>query len=374
MKAPHALVLSLSLVLAACGPAPEATPPATKTAMTVTTAQVETRPLEQALEAQGPIAPWQEAIISARVSGLTLVDLQAQVGDKVQKGQPLARFDERTVNAELAQARANLAQATANAVQAAASRDRTIRMQGRGAVSEQDLQLAQTQAEMAEAQREMARAQLTAQEIRLKDCEVRAVDDGVISARNATLGQVAQAGTELFRLIRQERLEWQAELNARQLAQVQTGQTVSVTLPDGSQTTGTIRQLAPALNNNSRLGIAYVDLAPGSNARAGMYASGLINLSQQESPVVPAEAVVLRDGRSSVFVLDADNKVSQVSVETGRRNGNLIEIREGLSAGDRVAVRGAGFLADGDRVKLADPDPVASRVSAPALSQQGAAQ
>lgn len=352
MKAFQYSCLMVLALLSGCDSGAEAdVPAAAKTAMTVTTTQVRQHTLAQAAEAQGPVAAWQEAIISARVSDLALVEVNAQVGERVSKGQVLARFDTRIVKADLAQAQANLEHATANATQANANRTRNERMRTRGGVSEQELQTAQTQAEMAEAQRQMAQAQVTAQQIRLQDCEVRAVDDGVISARTATLGQVAMPGTELFRLIRQERLEWQAELNAQQLSQVQPGQSVTLHLPGGGQVSGVVRQLAPSLNNNSRLGVANVDLQPGSAARAGMYASGTIGLTQKESLVVPAEAVVLRDGRSSVFLLGEGDKVVQTPVETGRREGNLIEIVHGLSAGDQVAVRGAGFLADGDLVK-----------------------
>lgn len=354
MKAFHLSCLMVLALLSGCDGGAEASgPAAAKTAMTVTTAQVRHYTLAQAAEAQGPIAAWQEAIISARVRDLALVELNAQVGERVRKGQVLARFDTRIVEADLAQAKANLEHAIANANQANANRARNERMRTRGGVSEQELQTAQTQADMAEAQRQMAQAQVTAQQIRLQDCEVRAVDDGVISARTATLGQVALPGAELFRLIRQERLEWQAELNALQLSQVQPGQLVTLFLPGGGEVKGVVRQLAPALNNSSRLGVAYVDLQPGSAARAGMYASGMIGLAQKESLVVPAEAVVLRDGRSSVFLLGEGDKVIQTPVETGRREGNLIEITRGLAAGDLVAVRGAGFLADGDLVKRA---------------------
>lgn len=304
--------------------------------------------------------------------------LHADVGDQVKQGQLLARFDTRIVNAELAQARANLAQASANAKQATANHERILRMQGKGAISEQDLQLAQTQVEMANAQREMAQAQLTALEIRLKDCEVRAVDDGVIASRQATLGQVSIAGTELFRLIRQQRLEWQAQLNAQQLAQVAIGQAVTVTLPGGKPIIGTIRQLAPALDPQSRLGLAYVALNTSntssntsSDARAGMYASGMIQLAEQTSLVVPTEAVVLRDGRSYVFRVTADDKVTQVAVDTGRREGKLIEVSAGLTDNDRIAVRGAGFLVDGDRVRLAEAPPIAG-ITGASLSQQEA--
>ncbi len=379
MKAFHLLAFTAIAALTGCSPKPDTAAPSAKAAMTITTAQVQPHTLTRAIEAQGQITAWQEAIISAKVNGVTLMTLHADVGDQVKQGQLLARFDTRIVNAELAQARANLAQASANAKQATANHERILRMQGKGAISEQDLQLAQTQVEMADAQREMAQAQLTALEIRLKDCEVRAVDDGVIASRHATLGQVSTAGTELFRLIRQQRLEWHAQLNAQQLAQVAIGQAVTVTLPGGKSITGTIRQLAPALDPQSRLGLAYVALNTSSNtssntrsdARAGMYASGMIQLAEQTSLVVPTEAVVLRDGRSYVFRVTADDKVTQVPVDTGRREGKLIEVSAGLTDNDRIAVRGAGFLVDGDRVRLAETPPIAG-ITGASLSQQEA--
>ena len=351
----------------ACGPEPDAATLAAKPAMTVTAATVRVQNLAQVVEAQGQIAPWQEAVLSARVAGLPLIELKAQVGDRVRRGEVLARFDDRTVRADLAQAKANLAQATANAVQAAATRDRNLKLTATHAVSEQAMQLAQTQAEVAEAQRLMAQAQVSTQEIRLQDTAILAVDDGVISARTAALGQVAQAESEMFRLICQERLEWRAELTAQQLSRVKSGQAVDVTLPDGQHVKGTVRQLAPTLDNATRLALAYVDLEGKGAAKAGMYASGQIQIAQGASLVVPAEAVVLRDGRSAVFLLDKEERVRQVPVDAGQRAGQVIEIIQGVKAGDVVAVRGAGFLADGDRVKRVD-----SRT--PAISNQGAAE
>lgn len=364
MKAAYLPSLILLTALAGCGLDKEAgTPAAPKTAMTVTTALAHQQTLARALMAEGPVEPWQEAIISARVGGLTLTDLKAEVGDQVRKGQVLARFDTRVVRAELAQAKASLAEATANAVQAAANRDRTVRMKGRGATSEQEQQTAQTVADMAEAQRQMAAARVTAQEIRLDDCEVRAVDDGVISARTATLGQVAQPGSELFRLIRQERLEWRAEITAHELDQIAPGQIATIELTSGVSVNGVVRQMAPSMNN-SRLAVVYVDLPADTAVKAGMYVSGYIQLGQGESLLVPAEAVVLRDGRISVFLVDNEDKVVQVPVNTGRRVGKQVEIIQGLQVGDQVAVSGAGFLNDGDRVLRAAHQELSVQASA----------
>lgn len=341
----------VAIALTGCDAQPENASVATKPAMTITTADVHSEVWPQTLEVHGQIAPWHEAQISARVAGLPLVHVRVDVGDRVKSGDLLARFDDRTVRAELAQAQASLAQAAANARQALANRDRALKLRPDGAVSEERMQQLETELDAAEAQRALATAQVTAQEVRLQDCEVRAVDDGVISARTASLGQVAQVGGELFRLIRRERLEWRAELTAEQVSQVSIGQAASLSLPDGSTAQGQVRQISPALNDNLRLGIAYVDIKPGSGARAAMYASGSIVVAQSPAIAVPSEAVVLRDGRSSVFLVSQEDTVTQIAVEVGRRTRNLVEIRGTLKEGDRVAVRGAGFLNEGDRIK-----------------------
>jgi HlyD family secretion protein len=349
------LIASVSLVaLSGCDAEPQDSAE-TKPALTITTAEIRSEVWPHALEVHGQIAPWHEAVISARVAGLPLVEVRVDVGDRVKRGDLLARFDDRTVRADLAQAQASVAQAAANARQALANRDRAAKLRPDGLVSEQDLQLQGTQLEAAEAQRALAAAQVTAQEVRLQDCEVRAVDDGVISVRSAALGQVAQPGGELFRLIRRERLDWRAELTAAQMSQVKPGQSAHLTLADGSKATGEVRQISPVLDNSSRLGIAYVDIQAGSGALSAMYASGRIIVSENAALALPAEAVVLRDGRSSVFVVNAEDRVSQVPVELGRRSGDFVEIRSALKVGDRVAVRGAGFLNDGDRVKRVEP-------------------
>jgi RND family efflux transporter MFP subunit len=202
----------------------------------------------------------------------------------------------------------------------------------------------------------VAKAQLDSKQLQLRYTNVVAPDDGTISARTATLGAVTPVGQELFRLIRQNRLEWRGELTAAQMVHIATGQRIAITLPDGSDAVATVREVAPSLDSQSRLGTVYADIAPGSHARAGMYADGQVALGQTEALVIPAQSIVLRDGRNYVLKL-ADNsdtpKVVRQEVTTGRRQGNDIEIVQGLAASDRVVAEGAGFLNDNDVVRLA---------------------
>jgi len=265
------------------------------------------------------------------------------------------------ISADLAQLKANLAQAQATATQAETNKQRVLKLKNAGSLSQQEILRYETEAETSRAQVEAAKAQLAAKRLELSYTEVLAPDHGIISARQATLGSVTASGQELFRLIRQNRLEWRGELTAAQMAQTRPGLHISLSLPDGSRAEARLRQLAPALNPQSRLGIVYADLLPGSKARAGMYAAGLLLLTESPALTVPAASVVIRDGRSYVLKLKSADAVAPVAlhpVETGRRQDAEVEIVKGLDDTDRIVVEGAGFLNDGDRVQIA-PAPAA---------------
>jgi len=338
-------------------PHAEAAPaPSAATALTVTGVAAERKSWPAVLEASGAIAAWQEASVAARLTGTALVDVRADVGDRVRRGQVLARFDTAMLQAEEAQLLAALAQARAAATQADVNRQRALRLKGTGGISEQDLLQYLTQADTTHAQAEAAQAQLAAKRLQLRYAEVLAPDDGAIVARSATLGAVANSGQELFRLVRQNRLEWRGELGPAQLAKVAIGQTVQLKLPDGNTARARVRQIAPALDAQTRMGTVFAELEPNGPARPGMYAGGAIELARSDALVVPAAGVVIRDGRSYVVLLKGDGDAAQAAlqpVSVGRRQGSEVEIVQGLSAGQRVAVQGAGFVNDGDRVRLA---------------------
>jgi RND family efflux transporter MFP subunit len=240
--------------------------------------------------------------------------------------------------------------------QAEANQQRALQLKGSGSISEQDLLQYVTQAQV-------AKAQLQAVQLQLRYTDVLAPDDGIVSSRNATLGAVSATGQELFRIIRQERLEWRGELTAVQLAKITAGQRIGLALPDGSTATAKVRQTAPALDAQSRLGTVFADIDAGSRARAGMYAQGNVELAESVAIVVPAASVVVRDGRSYVIVLTGTNQATERRAEVGRRRGDAVEILGGLRPGERVVVQGAGFLYEGDTVRVvpATPAPAASK-------------
>ena len=361
--APAAAALCIAVValaLQACGARAADDKKTMKPALTVSTTQPRQTTLSETLAANGNIAAWQEASIGAETGGLRLTEVRANVGDRVQKGQVLATFAAETVGAEAAQARASLGEAEASAANAAADAERARSLQATGALSASQINQYLTAEKTTRARVDAARALLRVQQVRLGQTQVRAPDSGIISARLATVGAVVGSGAELFRLIRQGRLEWRAEVTSVELGRLTTGTTALVTAASGAKLVGRVRTIGPTVDPQTRAALVYVDLmalpgAASGSARAGMFARGEFDLGATPAVTVPQPAVVVRDGFSYVYRVNADNRVTQLKVQAGRFQQGRVEILSGLPADARIVADGAGFLNDGDLVRVATP-------------------
>jgi RND family efflux transporter MFP subunit len=331
---------------------------APKPALTVTAAQPEQTRLPIKLSANGNIVAWQEAIIGSEANGLRLTQVLVNVGDTVRAGQVLARFSGDSVLADVAQARASLVEAQATAADAAANAARARTLQDSGALSTQQINQYNTSEQTAKARVAAAQAVLDAQQVRGNNTQVLAPDNGVISARSATVGSVVGSGTELFRLIRGGRLEWRAEVTSTELGRIGTGTSATVLAASGAELQGRVRMIAPTVDPQTRSALVYVDLpsslGKASPAKAGMFARGEFDLGSSPALTVPQPAVVVRDGFNYLFRLGEDNRVTQIKVQTGRLAGDRVEIISGLPADARIVVNGAGFLNDGDLVRVSE--------------------
>ncbi len=327
-----------------------------KPALTVTTVKPSQTSLPIKLAANGNIVAWQEAIVGSESAGLRLAEVRVNVGDVVKAGQVLATFSAEAIQADVAQAQANLKEAEARAIEAIGNADRARALQTSGAMSKQEVSQYLTAEQTAKARVDAARATVDAQKLRLKYTRVTAPDDGVISSRTATVGAVVGNGTELFRMIRQGRLEWRAEVTTSELPQIRRGTIAQVRAANGTQLQGVVRMIAPTVDVQSRAALVYVDLpmSPSINApvKAGMFARGEFELGASGSLTVPQQAVVIRDGFSYVFRVNADGRVSQMKVQTGRRLADRVEVTAGIAPDAVLVASGAGFLNDGDLVKV----------------------
>ena len=202
------------------------------------------------------------------------------------------------------------------------------------------------------------------QQVRKGNTQVLAPDDGVISARTATVGGVVSAGAELFKMIRQGRLEWRAEVTSAELGRIAVGTPVSVVSASGAQVPGKVRAVAPTVDPQTRNALVYVDIPnvlQNTGIKAGMFARGDFLLGQSSATTVPQASIVPRDGFNYLLLLQPDNRVSQLKIETGRRVGDRVEITTKLPSDAKVVVQGAGFLNDGDLVRVVDATPVAAK-------------
>lgn len=361
------LVVAAIAISSRSGPADDKAKSAPRPALTVTTVQPGQLSLPIKLAANGSITAWQEAIIGSEVNGLRLTEVRANVGDKVRAGQVLAVFALESVQAEVAQSRASLAEAEASAADAAGNAEKARTLQASGALSEQQINQYMTAEKTARARLEAARAVLMVQQVKLKQTQLLAPDNGVISARTATVGSVVGAGTELFRMIRGGRLEWRAEVTSSELGRLPVGTAATVVAANGVELKGKVRMIAPTVDPQTRAALVYVDLpsntgrlsVPGGTAAvtqitapvtAGMFAKGEFDLGTSSALTIPQQSVVIRDGFSYVFVLGPDNHVSQVKVQTGRRLGDRVEVSSGIKPDAELVSSGAGFLNDGDLV------------------------
>ncbi len=353
-------ILATGLLLAGCGSADApaeaadgASPAAAPAALTVTTAPVVSEQLVRTVPATGSIHPWQEVIISAEVGGYRVAEVLVDVGTKVRSGQVLVRLSDDLLQADVTSRKAALNSAEASLENAAAALRRGESVAQSGALSQANLDQLRAEHIAAQARVATARAELETGELRLRYSTVRAPDDGTITARTVSVGQIAQAGAEMLRMLRQNRIEWRAEVPESQLSRIKAGQKATVTTADGRTLQGTVRMVAPTVQTNTRTGLVYVDIT-GGDALPGMFARGQIAAGEGAGLLVPVSSVVVVDGYSYVYVLGEGNVVERRRIEQAGVRGDMIEVSAGVVAGDIVAVKGAGFLKDGDTVAVAN--------------------
>ncbi len=353
---PFSFVLMLS-VLALQGAPVSAQPPSAATvsndaSLTINVSKVELKDFTRYLNTNGAINAWQDVIIAAEVGGYRVEEVLVDVGDYVSKGDELVRLSTSLLETDVSSREAALKQREAEAVNARLALERGLSVAERDLLSPSDIDRLKSESIAADGRVDAAMADLEAARVRLQFAHVKAPDDGVISARTVSVGQIAQAGTELLRLVRQNRVEWRGEIPESDLPGLRPGQQVTVTSVDGREHSGSIRIVSPTVNPSTHNGMVYVDVPADEALRPGMFARGRIELSRGKALVVPLGSIVTNDGYHYVFTVNPDHTVRRQIIETGVIQGDNIEVLRGLEAGVSVVTSGAGFLKDGDLVNV----------------------
>ncbi|MEG4572226.1 efflux RND transporter periplasmic adaptor subunit [Microcoleus sp. N3A4] len=197
----------------------------------------------------------------------------------------------------------------------------------------------------------------------LEQTIVRAPDSGTVAERIGRVGDVSAGNQKLFSIIRGNKLELQLKVPETQVAQVRPGTAVQITSDSDKRIklSGTVRDISPLVDPQNRQATVKIDLPASEFLRSGMFLRASISTATAQGLKVPANAIVPQsDGSSIVYKLVGEDKVQAQPVEVGEISGGAVgeltsakvEVKKGLKAGDRVVIAGAGYLKDGDLVKV----------------------
>ncbi len=343
----------LVLGLGACGKKPDVG--AKQQARTISMVNVEPRDINGGLTASGSLLPREDTAVFPQISGYRVAKVLVDEGAWVKVGQPLVQLDDTLLRSQVAQQSALAAQARALASQAESQAAR-----GKAAAAA-DL-LSQEQLDTRRYAAESTRAQAMAQEAAAQDVRtraammvVRAPSAGLVIARNVHLGDMAAAGgtTPFYRIAKDGQIELVADISEDALGKIHTGDTVLVTLGNGSQVHGTVRIVSPGIDPTTRLSRVRISLPVRTDIRAGGFARATFVAATKSALSVPETAVRYDADGAAVLVLGPDNKLSRAPVTTGERGGGYVELLTGPPAGSVVVAKAAAMLVPGDVVRAA---------------------
>jgi HlyD family secretion protein len=223
---------------------------------------------------------------------------------------------------------------------------------------------------------DMARSELAEKTATVKHIQaqlaqtvIKAPTHGLIVKRLAHIGDITVANEDLFQMVRENRFEVRAQIPEQDLAILKPGQKVEFSSAHGAKITGTIREISPLVDSDTRLATARIDIPYEKGYLPGMFVSGITDLGEVTAVAVPSTAVLDKDGRKVVYVLQG-NKVFSRVVKVGESTNNYLEILSGAEQGDQVVTRGGGFLKDGDIVRVSQEATVTAPEAKTNLSDQ----
>jgi HlyD family secretion protein len=318
--------------------------------LTVAVDTVRESQIDSAVVGTGTVAAWREMPISSEAGGLAIVEIHADEGDRIEKGQVLARLNQTLLLAQIDQNRAAVAEAEAALVNAQSDQKRAHTVTS-GIISQQTIEQRETLVKTTTAKLASARAMLEETEARLAQTEIVAPTNAIVATRSATLGQVVQSGTELFRLIQDGRIEVNALVPEADTFKIEPQQSARIVDPTGRVSHASVRLVAPVVDPKTRLGTVRIALSGDTELKPGMFVRVEIEAGGTAALTVPLKALVWRDGRAAVFTVSDDGTAVLKTITAGRKTSSAVEVVQGLAAGERIVVEGAGLLNDGEKVR-----------------------
>jgi HlyD family secretion protein len=353
------LALLSTLALAGCGGKDKADAAKAGPALrAVKTDYVRTQVLGGGVAAPGILVSREEAAVNAEVNGYRVAKVLADVGDQVKAGQPLVELDDTLLRAQIDQAQAIFNQADVQSKQAVAQAQRVEGLDKSGALSLEQIEQRRYAADTAKAQAAAQAASLKDLQTRAGKLVVRAPVSGVVMERNVRPGDESAAGGQpMFRIIRDDLVELEAQVPETSLAAVRVGTAAAVALPDGRTINGKVRMVAPSVDANTKLGQVRITLPVDPAIRPGGYGQALFSGSTRTVTAVPETALLYDADGVSLMVVDQADRVHKAKVSTGQRGSGFVELLSGPPPGSRVLLGASSFVLEGDKVDPVDANP-----------------
>jgi HlyD family secretion protein len=302
--------------------------------------------------ASGPLGAKRDQPIGVAGSGGRVIRVMVDAGSWVRAGQVLAVVDRSVQTQQAAQQSAQIQAARAQAALAQADYDRALALQGRGFISKAEIDSKKASRDAAFAQVRVAQAQLGATRAQIGQLNVIAPAAGLILARSVEVGQiVGPASGALFRIAEGGQMEMRAQLSQQDLANVHVGMPAEVT-PVGSDRsfTGSVWQVAPVIDPQSRLGEVRIAVPYAPAMRPGGFAQVKISSGTTAAPLLPQSAVLSDDKGNYVYVVNARNEVERRAIQIGSVDDRGVTIASGLSGDERVVLSAGPFLNPGQKI------------------------
>ena len=280
-------------------------------------------------------------------------EVLVEAGDRVRKGQVLARLNPITAQSQLDSAEASLDEVLANA--AVAQSEWARAQQGEDIFSKEENERRRTTALTAQAKVKAAQAQVRDARNKLAQTTILAPTDGIVLTRSAEVGQIAVPGsTVLFHLARDAEIELRGQVAEQDVPRLALGQTATVRLDGVAESfTGTIWQIGAIIDAGTRQGTVRIVLPADQKLRPGSFARADIEVGSTTGVLLPQTAVLSDEHGNYVLVVGSDNKLERRAVTVGGARTEGLLVRQGLDGSERVVAIAGAFLRTGETVTVA---------------------
>lgn len=305
------------------------------------------------ISATGSLAAKREMPVGVAGEGGMVQRVLVEPGDWVKAGQTLATIERSVQAQEAGSLAASVRVARADADLARSDYNRAQALVARGFISKADLERKAATRDAAIARVSVAQAQLGQAHARMGRLDIRSPEAGLVLTRAVEPGQVVgPSNGALFRVAKGGELEIKAQMSEEDVARLHVGSPAVVTPVGSSQSfTGTVWQLSPVIDPQTRQGTARIQLPYNPALRPGGFAAAQITAGRTTAPQLPESAVLSDIKGNYVYIITPDNKVARREVKVGDVSDSGITIASGLNGDEKVVYSAGAFLNPGDKVK-----------------------